>query len=83
DHVAALSRFLFLAAAFHNPSVSHNRKLKECGAAPRAPRLFDLCEPLSLMKISAALRTTVAPPPPPALIEERLVHRTTAGISQQ
>lgn len=66
----------------HNPSVSHNRKLKECGAAPRAPPLFDLCEPLSLMKISAALRTTGAPAS--SLIEERLVHRTTAEhLSQQ
>lgn len=44
----------------HNPSVSHNRKLKERVVAPRAPRLFDLCELLSLMKISAALRTTGA-----------------------
>ena len=39
---------------------SHNRKLKERVVAPRAPRLFDLCEPLSLMKISAGLRTTGA-----------------------
>lgn len=44
----------------HNPSVSHNRKLKERVAVPRAPRLFDLCEPLSLMKISAVLWTTGA-----------------------
>lgn len=56
-------QFIVFPVSHHCPTIlqsSHNRKLKERVAAPGAPPLFDLCESLSLMKISEALRTTGA-----------------------
>lgn len=55
---------LYRASCFlllpHNPSVFQQQEIKGVWRGTRAPRLFDLCEPLSLMKISTALRTTGA-----------------------
>lgn len=71
-------RFIVFPVSHCCPTIlqsSHSRKLKERVAVPQAPLLFDLCEPLSLMKISCGAPDNVGP-----LIEERLVHHTTASV---